>query len=277
MVGRKKQGLVIELKPHGSYLLTDSNGFVIPIVSKSLIQDEWKPLIDEVMDYYKEELGKNLHSVYIRGSVVKGEAIPFISDLDSFCVVNNSDVSLVRKEEFTTRIKEDYPFCEHVELVSLSKEEVFEIISPRKRGIWEEVVKTQSVCVYGDNLANSIKAFSLKEMIGNAYFLEKTLEKLPSYFEEDKESPSEIANSCVWICRRILRSAYDLVMEEEKRFTRDLYLCWESFSTYYPEQKTNMYAILNLSLNPISDVEHINTVLNRITPWLVTEINRKLL
>ena len=268
---------MIKIKRHGSFLEVDNDGFVAPVASSSLIQDDWKPIVDDVVSFYKRTFAENLHSVYIRGSVPKGEAIPNISDLDSFCITKNPNPVFVGKDEILAEFKAKYPFCEHTELVALGLDEINEDIPPRKRGIWEELIKTQSVCVYGEDLAQSIQPFTLKEMIGNAYFLKDTLKKLPGYFEEDKDSPEEIANSCVWICRRIIRSGFDLVMEEEQKFTRDLYLCWESFSKHYPEQKTAMFDILNLCLNPVTDINQINTALNQITPWLVLEIDKKLL
>lgn len=268
---------MIELKRHGSYLLTDSKGFVIPKVGLQHIQDDWKPLIDEVVNYYQNTFGEHLLSVYIRGSVAKGEAVPFISDLDSFCVTNNSEPELIDKDNTSKRLKENYPFCEHVELVAIDLQEVNEEFPPRKRGIWDELIKTQSVCVFGEDLSKTLKPFPLEGMIGHSYYLAKDLDKLPGYFEEDKDEPEEIAGTCAWVCKRIVRSGFDLVMIKEKKFTRDLYLCWESFSKHYPAQKANMFEVLNLCLNPVSDVQEISNTLDRITPWLLAEIDKEIL
>jgi hypothetical protein len=42
----------------------------------------------------------------------------------------------------------------------------------------------------------------------------------------------------------------ELVMEAEQRFTRDLYLCYESFAKHYPAQRAQMYRAMELALNP---------------------------
>jgi hypothetical protein len=263
----------IELKRHGSYLKVDENGFVIPIVSKDLLQEKWKPLIKELIEYYKGHFKEELISVYIRGSVAKGEAVDFISDLDSFCVVKNKKYDL-ECDEFLDRMINSYPFCHHIELCNISKEDVDKNFPPRDRGVWAELIKTQSICVYGENLESEVEPFELKDMVGHSYYLKKDLEKLEVYLEEDKDCPEDLEDSCSWIAKRILRSGFDIVMEREELFTRDLYLCYESFSKYYPNKKSEMYKILDLAINPVSDSDEILKTMKSMGNWLIKEIGK---
>jgi len=268
---------MIKLKRHGSYLKTDENNFVIPVANKNLLQKEWTPLINEVVDHYKNIFQSNLISVYIRGSVAKGEAVPHISDLDSFCLITkkmNLDETTIKN--INNQLVKKFPFCTHIEFISIIKENVFKGFPPRKRGVWAELIKTQSVCVYGSDMSAELEPFLLSDMIGHAYYLERDLDKLKGFFEEDKDNSKAIKETCVWITRRIIRSGFDLVIMKEEKFTRDLYLCFESFSKYYPEKINKMKNILNLSLNPVSDVREINHFLDEICPWLISEIKTKL-
>ncbi len=268
---------MIELKRHGSYLATDSDGFVVSQSHKSLIQEKWKPVINATIDFYKAKLDEELHSVYIRGSVSKGMAVDDLSDLDSFCVLREgvSSPDDLKTKDFQKVIKEKYHFCDFVEISFIEYQKVFEAPKERERSIIEELIKTQAVCVYGDDLASKIKPFRISEMIGHSLFVEKELEKLPEYFEEARDSESEIKDLCSWIMKRIIRSGFDLVLEREQKFTRDLYLCFESFSKYYPDKSNEMKEVLNLCLNPISDVKKINQTLSRIGPFLLSQIESR--
>ena len=42
-------------------------------------------------------------------------------------------------------------------------------------------------------------------------------------------------------------------MVKEQRYTRDLYLCYESFAKHYPEKEREMYRALELAINPKTD------------------------
>lgn len=270
---------MIELKRHGSYLEVDKDGFVLPVDQNIEIQTKWKPIISDVIEFYKDHLD-GIISIFIRGSVAKGQAVEGVSDLDSFCIVENGtklfrDIPKI-KEKFVEELQIKYPFCTHAEISSTQYLHINKEVSERKRSIISELIKTQSVCVYGKDLSKDIKPFRVYEMIGHALFIEGELDKLPGYFLEDEGNPEELKETCIWISRRLVRSGFDLVMEKENKFTRDLYLCFESFSKYYPNMENQMKEILNLSLNPISDVDKINIYLSNICPWLISEINNKL-
>lgn len=261
---------MIQIKKCGSYLNLDSNGFVQGIETTSELQESWNKVVQETINFYKEELGPELHSVYIRGSVAKGEAVDFISDLDSFAV-SYTDAGDEPKslDAFEKKVKKEYAFCNHVEIVVVSLDKVREVPPKRKRSIWEELIKTQSRCVYGEDLKSKIEPFLLEEMKGHSLYLDDEIKnKLPNYLEEDKDSVQELKSNCVWIMRRVLRGSFDFVMERESRFTRDLFLCYESVSKYYPEMEAKLKEALNLSLNPSSDYKEWMPLVLEINAWM---------
>ncbi len=266
---------MVEIKKCGSYLQVDENGFVIPIDSSSTIQSKWLPIINDVISFYQREFKANLHSVYIRGSVAKASAVDFVSDLDSFAVVKiNEEINKKSLKQFELDIKKNYPFCNHIEITSVTLKDVHEVPAKRLRSIWDELIKTQSRCVYGIDLAKSIEPFRLKEMIGHSLYIVDELKKLPTYIEEDRDDPIELEGLCVWITRRVLRAGFDLVMEREQRFSRDLYCCYESTVKYYPELESNLKSILDLSLNPTAKVEQWLPLVNELGQWFELNIKK---
>ena len=72
--------------------------------------------------------------------------------------------------------------------------------------------------------------------------------------------------------KRILRTAFELVMEKEESFTRDLYPCYELFSKNYPEKEKEMKEVLFLAINNTDDKEKILEILNGIGIWITEKV-----
>ncbi|MBR5225150.1 MAG: nucleotidyltransferase domain-containing protein [Clostridia bacterium] len=53
-----------------------------------MIQQEYKPLIECVLENIRRYFGKRLVAVYLHGSIEKGDAIPGISDLDLMVIID---------------------------------------------------------------------------------------------------------------------------------------------------------------------------------------------
>ncbi len=59
-------------------------------------------------------------------------------------------------------------------------------------------------------------------------------------------------------------------MEKEQRFTRDLYLVYESFADHYPEKRNEMFHALDLAVNPVATREAEDFTRN-FGDWLARE------
>lgn len=70
----------------------DKNGY-IRILEILPYQSEFQQLITESVNRLRALLDKDLHSIYIYGSVAKGQAVPYKSDID-FCVIINQPINL---------------------------------------------------------------------------------------------------------------------------------------------------------------------------------------
>lgn len=266
----------VEVRNLGSCLEVGRDGFLEKNVSKDLIQPRWRPLVEKVIEFYRSEAGENLLSVYVRGSVAKGSAVEFVSDLDSFCITKQkfrpSDEACGR---FRKLVQEEFPFCNGVELTGSSLELLEVLIAPKKRNIWQELIKTQSVCVFGKDLADQIQAFELKDMVAHSYWIEREIETLPSKMRAamaPNDSDDSVEQLCTWIMKRVVRVGFEIVMLRENKWTRDLYPCFESFSRYYPEKKSVMLKAVHLALNPSAKSEDTLELIDEFRPWLFEEI-----
>lgn len=255
----------IEIKPLGSYLEVDEEGYVINPASLEKIQEEWKPVIQDIIEAYQGHFGEKVKNVYIRGSVAKGEAVKGVSDIDSFAYIDlpRNSIDTGWEEEAEGKIEEKNPFLEGAELTS----------RPLAIGPMNVILLNQSVCVYGSPI-DVRKVKPGKEMMMHILNLEKRIEIL-----EDKiggaHSEEEIKSACVWFAKDMLRTGFELVMERANKYTRDLYPCYKTFADYYPEKETQMREILHYALNPTGDMEKVRQLRDSFTPWLIQEVKRE--
>lgn len=269
----------MKIKRIGNYSHANEQGFLENRSDLQANQAKWLTVIEAVKNTYLAKWQNYIHSIYVRGSVAKGLAIDGVSDFDSFAVlkkeINGSSELITYGEleawaiESETKLREAYPFVTGLE-VGL---EVYSSILDRTNP-YSYIIKTQSSCIYGEDLAPKIAAFKIDHEIAFQskwihFHFEQFLAEYPNESEEDKKLWLN------WLMRRYLRLGMELVMEEEQRNTSDLFLCYESFSKHYPEQDKQMYRALELAINPQTDEVTLNFV-ESFGTWLISEASAKL-
>ncbi len=255
---------MIEITPCGTFLDIDSNSYVLKKAQQKLIQHEWQTIINETIGYYKETVD-GLISVYVRGSVAKGIAVEHVSDLDSF-FISKEKVRLKddQQELFLKNITEKYPFCLGVELFGGTEQDIAKKREDGAPSLFHELIKTQSVCVYGKDHSSELPPIKLSEMSGPLKSLNKTFEITKEELKgnTDKE---DIKDLCTWIMKKILRSGFQKYQDKEQKWTRDLYLCYDIIKKYQPENEKLLTNILHLCLNPTDEPQLITRILEQST------------
>lgn len=255
----------------GEYLETDAAGYIVNTASEKLIQEKWRPAVDEIVRAYKEQYGDALHSVYLRGSVAKGKAADGVSDIDTYAFVDLPKEKIDRSwiPQFAEELMRQYPFVNGVELI-VSLLEGFE----HRRG-QRIAIKTQGICLYGKDLDGRIPQLKPgKDTVMHVHSIAKDVQKVRESVSSDNVSAEDVRKECTWIMKRILRTGCELVMERSGKYTRDLYPCYELFVQYYPEQAEEMRRVLDLAINPTKDEQKILTVLDGIGVWVGAEARR---
>jgi hypothetical protein len=261
-----------EILKLGRLLKTDKDGYIVSESSISKLVSPWKEAVGEIKDIYQTHLGDDLHSVYVRGTVSRGEAIEGISDIDTFAVVkkvpeeiDRSWVKKVRKE-----LEMKYNFSTGVEIDFISIDELFdgdEMFSDRF------MIKTQSACVFGEDLSHKIEPFKADKQTARHFN-----KNISAVFENARKGlrgntdVKDIKEWTLWVMKRIIRAGFVLVMDREKAFTRDLYPAYEVFSKYYPEQESKMRQALEYAINPPEDPRVVIAFIDDFGCWIEKEI-----
>ena len=192
---------MIQPKPCGSFLKLDDNGHVIKKASHNLIQAAWKPLVDEVVAIYKSSFGDNLHSIWLRGSVAKGQAEKGAADLDSFSYLVEEAERSVEFESAIEALESRHPYCSGIEADANPVSD----IERKLDGVMARIIKTQAICLHGEDFSDGIPPYTLRGMVHYSRFLRFNLEeKLPAFLREDDGDPIQIQGSCTWAGRLLL-------------------------------------------------------------------------
>jgi uncharacterized protein len=247
---------MIEPRRIGRYLLTDRLGYVQPDVSIDLISQVWKPLVDFVVEALINRV--DVRAVYIRGSIPRGLAIEKLSDADFIYFSEHTSEqadSLVEEAA-----KERFPQVSDLKLFRLGRAEFDRVHYPQRRPYFHMLIKTQGLFLAGDDVTKNIEPFKIgAEMVSHVFALANEFsrslqlpQKLPASMSDQQKKEIERSMRC-WICKRIVRSGFEVTMDRTDRFTRDLYLCQEEFARFYPEHAAQMHRVLVNCLNGDND------------------------
>ena len=262
----------VEIKPIGSYFELDPQGFVKNPASLEKIQSKWLPAIKDVTEVYKNVLGDKLINIYIRGSVAKGQAVDGISDLDTYCFIENPDTENIDEHKAVLNSYRDEidTYKETIELKYNFISDIEFQVHPKKRIDKEPIMLSQSVCVYGEPFEIP-KLKPGKDLASHSPGFERFLTGLDGFFNSETSTERNKVK-CSWVMKRFLRTGFEICMERSNRYTRDLYKCYETFIEYYPEKEPQMREILELALNPTSDKQKIKQIVDNFGPWLGEEV-----
>lgn len=267
--------MIIQPQNHGSFYSICSEGYFINNLSVSNIQKKWKTLLDDMISCYVEA-EPDLHSIYLRGTVAKGIAIDHISDMDLVGILNSSKEEKFYKRpnnSFTVSwnelahrwVYEHYPFCRYVELLLRLKPIV---LTNRKAAF---TIKTQSVCVYGENLIPQIKPYKLGDpasYIHLPYQKNYTLRTIEELQNTDPHNTDFIEKSLQGLMKATVRSSMEALILKDNSYTRDLYVCYQVFDKHYPEHSHRIYDAMFFTLNPVSEKDKALKIIKDTALWL---------
>jgi len=159
-------------------------------------------------------------------------------------------------------LQAEFPFVKEVEIMLTQYFDEFFEKNPRLAMI----LKTQSLCIFGNDLSVKIPPFSPnKKMILNLTWLE---DDVNDFLKKEKITKRD----CQEITKILIRSGFELVIEKERKFTTDLYLCYQVFSKYFPKKENEMREMLHLYLNPTEDDFYLKKKINDFGEWMIGEI-----
>ncbi|MGG3915483.1 nucleotidyltransferase [Rossellomorea vietnamensis] len=263
-----------EIKEIGRFCPMDANGYLINDSRVEKIGPVFLKVVEEVIEWYQTHLKEDLHSIYIRGSVPRGLGIEGVSDLDTISLTNRriKDLDLNWVEKAEQGVNKRFPCINGVEFSFYDKED---ILNTEAFSIIPFMIKTHSVCVYGEDVEGHLPDYKADISLGNEHLV--NVAKQIELAKEDlngNDDREDIADCCGWIMKIIVRAGLALVIDKEKTYTRDLYPAYKLFSKHYPEKESEMKQAVEYAINPVDDPNEILDFLDRMGKWMIQESER---
>ncbi len=236
----------------------DENGFIQTDANLNKIQLEFKKPLQEITAEIINKFGDKIHSLYLGGSVATGKAQIKKSDLD---------LILVLKKHSTTQDSLRFNYPKTFRDVGISVTNLSEI--KKDPFGWGCLLKHLCVCLYGEDLGKKLAKFKPTKKVAKAFNgdLGKLIKSCLQKPEKDKIHS---------IMRKIVRTGFSLVIEEEKSWTTDLKKSYEVFSKYYPEKSTEMKQALKWAQKPPLNMKIAVKFLEDFGTWISKEVEKTL-
>jgi predicted nucleotidyltransferase len=244
----------------------DPNGFIVSDVSKDKIDDVYMTCIRESIESLKSLFHQQLHSVYVYGSVARGEAIVKKSDLDLIAMFDTkmSSVKLSELKKLAGELSQNYRYL--VREVGLAVAYYDYTVDPSN--YYENAfLKELCVCVYGEDLGERFGPYKLTSEIairfnGDIYeALSRTLKRLETASKEDFKTFTQ------GFARKLIRTYYSMVMVRSQIWTTRLHEQSEVFIHHFPEKESIICTLLYWIDEPPTDRETVYELFKSEGEW----------
>ncbi|WP_096438726.1 nucleotidyltransferase domain-containing protein [Alteribacter populi] len=244
----------------------DPNGFIVSDVSKDKIDNVYVPCIRQSVDSLRNLFPNKLHSVYVYGSVARGEAIALKSDLDLIALFDDklSSVNMAELKNLAGELSQKYRSMFRDVGIAVA---YYEYTVDPSNYYENAFLKELCVCVYGDDLGERFGPYKLTSEIAMRFngdiceSLTRTLKKFKTASNE------EIKIITPGFARKLIRTFYSMVMVRSKIWSTRLYEQSEVFIHHFPDKKSIILTLLKWIEEPPTDRETVYELFKREGEW----------
>lgn len=251
----------------GRFLPVDADGYLLNDTSLDRLPSGWGAVVDAIVAEATAEHGERLHSVWVRGSAVSGQAVPDVSDLDTILLVDEpvTDGSLWLSTAWApaAEARLSAPGCTGVEVAVASLPALW-----TDRGAFLRfLLATQAARASGPPL--DLPRFAVGPDVcfvaGHVRgALREAAAELPG-----QTDPDEIRSLTRWLAKTVVRAGLELVLADEGRYARDLWPCYLAFARHVPGRADAMARAVDAAVSPDVDGRDLAFLLEDLGPWLL--------
>lgn len=215
-----------------------------------------------------------LRAVYLRGSIARGTFVPGLSDLDAFAVLAEParDVHPAADSALAAELLRLMPGLTELEFTTCQQHEV----QGNYLGVWPFFIKTQSLLLYGEDYASQLRPYRPGVTImGEALWLTQRLREYQQRLTQP-EWRGKPGLLCEWIMKAVVRAAFELTMEQQRCYTRDLFLCCDVFSRHFPQQADWCRQAMRWAIQPDARLVDQQQLLALFCPWIAQQLQHQL-
>ncbi len=212
--------------------------------------------MDALLKRLIEQFGARLHSVYLYGSVARGQAKPYQSDLDVSLLLDEPRTEdPLAFEDIAAGLAADYPV---VSKVDLDPGYVAKVRHWREKYRWQFWLKHCCGCVWGQDLSAEFSPLAPNQLIGNEinYDLKQVIQTtLATLTGQNAPVNGKMA------AKKILRSAYLSVAEKDGSWYSDLNSMLDVSVAYYPQDANALQTAFQIAQGERLSLGHVREML----------------
>lgn len=252
----------------------DPEGYIVSDVSFDKINKIYKPCIQDSIECLAQLFPSDLHSVYVYGSVARGDAVVVQSDLDLIAMFNRklSSAQLEELKKLSRKLTNNYQFL--VREVGIAVADYDYTMAPSN--YYENAFHRElSVCVFGDDVGERFGPYTLTSEIAISFngdiceALTRTLTRL------EKASNEEFTKISQNFARKLIRTYYSMVMVRAQIWTSQLKEQAEVIINSLPEKASIISTLLKWIEELPTDQKTVFNLLELEGRWACEHFDRE--
>ncbi|KJY91489.1 hypothetical protein TW84_08020 [Vibrio neptunius] len=236
----------------------DEQGYIVNHCSVAYIQPAFRPSVDRVVSCLRDTFAGKIHSLYLYGSVARGTAVEFDSDIDlSIVFTKPLDLETERKLQATKlKLEQELTIFSKIDFDPGHLEA---ILSPNELHHWQFWLKHCCCCVSGDDLSLKFSRLKPNRKIGSALNGD-----LSSFITQACDELNESNQKYIgrMLAKKILRSAYTLIAEKDNSWHVEIKWCVKAVLRHYSKESQCVELALRMIEGQPYGIEDIQQLAN---------------
>jgi uncharacterized protein len=252
----------------------DPEGYIRPEADLANVQPEYQGVPDAAAGLLADEFGPRLHSAYLYGSVVRGNAVPGRSDADLIAVLLAAPTGedRVRAGRVEGALVGRFPvlFSAGVGLTNLQ-----EISSPAQRYSGQVFLRELAVCIWGEDLRPGLPRTRPSAAVAAGFH-----DDAHAVFARARETlatstdPEAIRRACRMASKKMVQVAFAVVMAREGVWATVLEEQAAAVGEAFPQWAEAARRAADQGRRPVADAGVVRELLDSFGRWAEDALDR---
>jgi uncharacterized protein len=245
----------------------DHEGYIRPEADLANVQPEYQGLPEAAAELLAGEFGPRLHSAYLYGSVVRGNAVPGRSDLDVVAVLLEAalDEDRARADRVERALVERFPVLSSA---GVGLTHLQEIRSPAQRYSGQVFLRELAVCIWGEDLRPGLPRTKPSAAVAAGFHADAH-----AVFARARQTlgtstdPEVVRRVCRMASKRMVQVAFGVVMAREGAWATVLEEQAAAVGAAFPQWAEAARRAAEQGRRPVADAGVVRELLDTFGRW----------